>query len=222
MPSLDAALQDAFNTINRPHEALSVEEYIQGLVDFSREYRQFHEKAGNAPAHFVDESKKNGHGTPPDVTMDDRGERRGRIALEVFILQGINDSDEDLAALKAACERIAPDVIQLNTLDRPGAVSHLHAATKNQLEAIQKYLGPEHVEIIAAVKDRKEIKSYREDMASAILETIHRRPCTVQDLATVLGSHVNEINKYISDLEEMGKITSVRQDRGLFYHSVKS
>ncbi len=229
MPSLDAALPDTFKAINRPHGALSVETYIQGLADFSREYRQFHEKDSDAASYSKGETDNNGLGSPSGAAINEptqidshRGSApKGKIALEVLILQGMNDSDEDLAALKVACDRIAPDVIQLNTLDRPGAVSHLHAATKEQLEAIQRYLGKENVEIIAAVKDRKEIKSYREDMASAILETIHRRPCTVQDLATVLGSHVNEINKYISDLEEKGKITSVRQDRGLFYHSVK-
>lgn len=196
MPSLDAALSETFKKINRPHPLLSMETYIQGLVDFSREYHH------------------SGQGSEKKET--------GKIALEILILKGINDSEEDLAALKRACDRISPDVIQLNTLDRPGAISNLHAAALEQLESIQHYLGPENVEIIAAIKDRKAIKSFREDMASAILETIHRRPCTVQDLATVLGSHVNEINKYLSDLEEKGNITSVRQDRGLFYHSVKS
>ncbi|MCD4789369.1 MAG: hypothetical protein K8R37_05155, partial [Bacteroidales bacterium] len=69
----------------------------------------------------------------------------------------------------------------------------------------------------ASAPERKDIKSYRSDMESAILETIFRRPCTLDDLAKILGTHINEVNKYLDVLEADDKIESVRQERGLFY-----
>jgi wyosine [tRNA(Phe)-imidazoG37] synthetase (radical SAM superfamily) len=39
MPSLDAADEVAFQVVNRPHEALSLEQVWQGLVEFRRAYR---------------------------------------------------------------------------------------------------------------------------------------------------------------------------------------
>ena len=66
-------------------------------------------------------------------------------------------------------------------------------------------------------KERKDIKSYRKDTESAILETIFRRPCTVDDIAKILGSHISEVNKYLDVLEAESKIEAVRQERGVFY-----
>lgn len=151
--------------------------------------------------------------------VDFRAEFKGKLGLEILILPGCNDSAEDLAALKQAVERIKPDIIQLNTLDRPGVVADIQSADREQLEKIATFFKPLPVEIIAAAPKRKEISSYRDDMEAAVFETVMRRPCTLEDLATILGSHVNEINKYLGSLEEAGKIESVRLKRGLFYQA---
>lgn len=146
-----------------------------------------------------------------------RNESQGKFALEIFILPGCNDTADELTSLKTAIERINPDIIHLNTLDRPGVVSNIRSATRRELEDIADFFKPFSVEVIAAAPERKELNSYRSDIESAILETVLRRPCTLEDLATILGSHVNEINKYLGALEEAGKIEPVHQERGLFY-----
>lgn len=148
-----------------------------------------------------------------------RQEFKKKLALEIFILPGCNDTPEELKALKGAVERINPDLVQLNTLDRPGVISNLSAATRDELEKIAIFFKPFKVEVIAAAPKRKELSSYRSDMESAILETVLRRPSTLEDLAAILGTHMNEINKYLATLEETGKIESVRQERGLFYQA---
>ena len=145
----------------------------------------------------------------------------GHLALEVLILPGVNDSPEDLVALKQACDRIRPSVIQLNTLDRPGALPDLSAASHDRLNEIREFLGRDRTEIIAAAFRRKETRAYREDMESAIVETIHRRPCTPEDLAVILGTHVHEINKYLSVLEKEGRVMARQRDRGVFYQTTK-
>ncbi len=150
---------------------------------------------------------------------DFRQEYKGELNLEVFILPGYNDSIQDLLMLKQAIDQIKPDAVQLNTLDRPGVISGIHAATKAELEQIALVLGNDNIEIIASANQRKDLKSYRSDMESTILETIKRRPCTLEDLAKILGTHINEINKYLTPLEQDGRIESIYQERGLFYHT---
>ncbi|MFO7889929.1 MAG: radical SAM protein [bacterium] len=180
LPSLDAASDLCFRIINRPFHSLDINEYIKGLIDFSKEYT-------------------------------------GEIWLEVFILPGHNNNKEELQLLKEAFEKIKPDIIQINTLDRPGTVASLKAADKQELQKIADFWNLDKVEIIATAPKRKEIKSYREDIETAILETISRRPCTLGDLAEILGLHVNEINKYLDVLEADNKIKVVKQPRGNFY-----
>lgn len=180
LPSLDAASDLSFRKINRPFNKLNINEYIQGLVDFRKEYS-------------------------------------GKIWLEVLILPGYNDNPEDLQLLKEAFEKIKPDSIQLNTLDRPGTIDGLRTASKHELQQIVDFWNLDNVEIIATAPERKKVKSYREDTETAIWETICRRPCTIDDLVKILGLHINEINKYLDVLESENKIESVRQERGLFY-----
>ncbi|MDT8400657.1 MAG: radical SAM protein [Bacteroidales bacterium] len=149
--------------------------------------------------------------------VDFRNEYRGKIFLEVFILPGYNYTDDELDELRKAIIRIKPDSVQLNTLDRPGTVSGLKPAAKEDLERIIEYWGLPGVEIIAAAAKRKESKSYREDAEDAIMGMISRRPCTVDDLSETLGMHISEINKYLDVLSAHGRIVSVRQERGIFY-----
>ncbi|RLD50458.1 MAG: radical SAM protein [Bacteroidetes bacterium] len=180
LPSLDAALQQSFNKINRPFQSLNIQEYIQGVADFSKEFK-------------------------------------GEIWLEILIIPEFNDSKEDLAKLKTAIRKIHPNKVQLNTLDRPGTVSGLMPADREQLKKIVDYWNFDNVEIIASVPERKEVKSYRDDIETAILETIARRPCTLDDLNKILGIHINEINKYLGVLEDKNKIINVQLERGIFY-----
>ncbi|OQX98337.1 MAG: radical SAM protein [Bacteroidetes bacterium 4572_117] len=150
-----------------------------------------------------------------------RKEFKGKIWLEVLILPEFNDSLKELKLLKAAFLKINPDKIQINTLDRPGTVEELRPAGISELKCIVKSWDLDNVEIIAAVPERKDIKSYRQDTESAILETIARRPCVVDDLAKILGTHASEINKYLGVLENESKIETIRQERGLFYRIKK-
>lgn len=149
-----------------------------------------------------------------------RSEFKGEIWLEVFILPGYNDSSQEIGEIKKAINEINPDKIQLNTLDRPGAVEGLRPASHEELVAIQNQLDFENIEIVAAAARRKETKAYRNDTETAIMETIARRPCTVHDLRDILDIHINEINKYLDVLEADGKITTEIGERGLFYRAV--
>lgn len=141
----------------------------------------------------------------------------GEIWLEILILPGYNDGEENLKALKDAILKIKPGRVQLNTLDRPGAVGGLLPAPMAQLEEIAIFLEGAEIEIIAPPQERSQVKSYRSDVENAILETISRRPCTLGDLEKILGLHINEINKYLGVLEEEGKVESIQQERGMFY-----
>ena len=149
--------------------------------------------------------------------IDFSNEFEGEIWMEVLILPGYNDDMDNINSLKEALLKIKPDRIQLNTLDRPGTVDGLRAATGRELEKIVRYWALENVEIIAPVQERQDMKSYRTDVESAILETISRRPCTLQDLERILGLHINEINKYLSVLEESMEIETTQQERVTFY-----
>jgi len=182
LPSLDAATNTVFNKINRPVSGFGIDKYLQGLIEFGKEFS-------------------------------------GKIWLEIFILPEYNMKQLELEKLKGAILKIKPDSIQLNTLDRPGTVADLHSASGEELEEIVRVWNLENIEIISPAVQRKNLSAYRSDAEATILETISRRPCTIEDLMGILGLHINEINKYLDVLEEENKITAIRQQRGIFYQA---
>lgn len=149
--------------------------------------------------------------------VDFRKEFNGKLWLEVFILPGYNDSLNELRELKNLILKIKPDSVQLNTLDRPGTLQDLRGATRTELQRIVDFWELDFVEIIAAAPERADIKAYRKDIETAILETILRRPCTLDDLTKILGLHINEVNKYLDVLEAENRIGILKQERGIFY-----
>jgi len=185
LPSLDAATEKSFREINRPEQNLNLKDYINGLVNFRKEFK-------------------------------------GKIWLEILILPGYNDDTINLDELKKAILRINPDSVQLNTLDRPGAIEGLRPASATELKSIKEYWSLDNVEIISKPANRKKIKAYREKTEKAILETIFRRPCTAEDLCEILGLHLNEVNKYLDVLSAEKKLTTKREARGVFYSVLKS
>jgi len=146
-----------------------------------------------------------------------RKEYSGKIWLEIFIIPGLNDSNHELEALKQTIKKINPDQIHLNTLDRPGTVSTLRPASREELEHVLRIFQMETAVIVADPPEHKALFAYRKDKASAILGTIARRPCTLKDLSEILGLPADEMKTYLAAMEAEGTIKSVKQKRGLFY-----
>lgn len=183
VPSLDAVSKAAFTKLNRPVKGVSVEDIIDGIQAFAREFT-------------------------------------GTIWLEIFILPGINDTPKELKALRQIILSIDPEMVQLNTLDRPGTVFHIRPASPAELARVKEMLDMDIIQIIAKVADKKNMGQQR-DMASAVLETIHRRPCTREDLVSILNADPHQMGTLLAALEAEGRIESRHQARGVFYQTIK-
>jgi wyosine [tRNA(Phe)-imidazoG37] synthetase (radical SAM superfamily) len=138
--------------------------------------------------------------------VDFRREFKGEMWLEVFIAKGINDSDEELANLYRTVKKIQPHRVQLNSLDRPPAVEGIQPADMETLERIMDQWGDLTVEIIKRIRKREEIAAFSFNLENNILNTIKRRPLTIDDLETLTGKNRLEIFKYIDVLEKEKKV----------------
>lgn len=145
---------------------------------------------------------------------------QGQIWLEVFIIPGINDMEEELLPLREAIARIKPDIVQLNSLDRPGAEEWVEAATARDLKKVKDFMAialSTPIEIIAKIKYQGGMDSLDAEVVSFIQATISRRPSTAEDLAEMLNIHINEIMKILRELAHEGKLQAERMARGVFY-----
>lgn len=148
-----------------------------------------------------------------------RTEYRGKLLLEIFIVPGINDGEDEIGRIKKALPRIRPDRIQLNTLDRPGTERGLRPASRRELEAIASLLAGFEVEIVGAPPGRERPgpagsgAGTREDL----LATIGRRPSTVDELMNALGLGRGEVEEMLCGLLDEGLVRCDALARGEFY-----
>ena len=133
----------------------------------------------------------------------------GEIWLEVFIVDGLNSSDQQMGCIGACIERIEPDRVQINTAVRPPAEADVRAPSAQRLEAIREMLGP-RAEIIAPGRAFEEAAGAHAEK-DEVLAMLRRRPCTLEDIANGLGIHPNEAVKCVRALLDEGAI--VRRQR---------
>jgi wyosine [tRNA(Phe)-imidazoG37] synthetase (radical SAM superfamily) len=145
-----------------------------------------------------------------------RSEFKGKIILEIFIIPGVNDSQEELEKLKRASEEIKPDGIQLNTLHRPSAEKWIKRADYGQLEKIRDFFSPLPVEIIGSPSGKTEA-AVVDNLQERIIATLKRRPSTADDLISALGSERNNMEKNLAEMIDRGIVNIEENARGVFY-----
>lgn len=133
-----------------------------------------------------------------------RREFGGQMWLEVFLIEGVNSSDEQVERIGECIERIDPHRVQLNTAVRPPAESEVRAVPHERLEEIREMLGP-RAEVIAPGAEL-ELPAGGEARKERVLDMLRRRPCTLQDVAVGLAIHPNEAVKYVQALLEEGVV----------------
>jgi len=173
----------------------------------------------------------------PDISIEKlisglctfRDEYSGQIWLEVFLIKGINDNDEQIRKISTIIKRIRPDKVQLNTAVRPTIEKNLAKMSFQELENIAARLG-QNCEVIADIPSGDEIRDkasgvstqYFEDQKhiETLFSMLKRRPCSLNDICSSMNLHQNQSLKYISDLQQRGLIESEESDGIIFFKAL--
>lgn len=154
---------------------------------------------------------------------DFRKEYKGQIWLEVFLIESINSSPEQIAKINTAIKRIRPDKVQLNTAVRPTAEEYVRKLDAKKLNDIAVQIGT-NCEVIADFSQRQTSeKKYEkalkqeEKIAETLFSMLKRRPCSLDDICSSMNLHSNEAIKYISSLTEQGRIQSENVDGTIYF-----
>ena len=146
-----------------------------------------------------------------------RKEFAGKINLEIFLVPGINDTPEELALIKEAALRIAPDLVQLNRLDRPGAEKGVETFPYEEFLRVTDFLQPLNVEIIGKPDTSRAANATVHEQLQMVRAVLKRRPSTVEDLSLMLGLRPTEVHKLLRHLETEGSLIQREMERGTFY-----
>ena len=138
----------------------------------------------------------------------------GKVYLEIMLVKGINDSEEEIGRINRFVGQLNADKIQLNTVVRPPADPEAKPADPQELLKIKGLFDPSLPVETVADFDRMTSKAYHKDLEQAILELLRRRPTRKDEMATALGIHPNEIIKYLQALETSKKIRRLETESG--------
>ncbi len=144
----------------------------------------------------------------------------GKMWLEILLLYGVTGVAPYVRKMLPLVERIRPDRIQLNTAVRPPADPIVRPVPERDLHELAG-LFDSKAEVIAcfspAEKEHKFL-ARRED----VLAMLRRRPCSIEDIASGMGIHHNEVIKYIGQLERDGQAQSEIRAGTVYYVAVEN
>jgi wyosine [tRNA(Phe)-imidazoG37] synthetase (radical SAM superfamily) len=149
--------------------------------------------------------------------IDFRKAYRGDIWLEVFVLDNVNATEDDARKLKAWIEKIGPQKIHVNTAVRPTAEANARRASQETLVRFCRILG-KNAEVIAPYRN-SEKHDGGVGVEKNLLGLLARRPCTLDDMASGLSVHRNNLLECLNPLLENGTIEAVKKGSEVYYQA---
>ncbi len=122
----------------------------------------------------------------------------GKIWIEIFIIHDLNDNKKELDLFIDVLKKIKPELIQLNSLDRPGTENRVKKTSYEDLLKIKNYFKEfNNVEIISKYNPDKSIETLSDNKKELILSTIKRRPCSFNDLLKITNLDIDDLKIYL-------------------------
>jgi len=149
---------------------------------------------------------------------------RGELLLEIFIIPGINDTPEELKRFLSVIPRLHTTRVQLNALDRPGARAWVAPAPRQRLLEIAEFLKPLPVAVDIIARDAAAQRGPAPAQGNAeglVLSTLKRRPCTVQDIASIAGLAGPAAEKLLNGLVKRHKAAKSTVSGIVFYSAIE-
>lgn len=183
LPSLDTLVPAEYLRLNRPAPDLDPDQADMGLTRMVRALQDF--RSGYA----------------------------GRLYLEVLLVAGVNDSEENLALLSNFVSDLKPERVDVVTMTRPGAHEGARPVDSQSMarwrEALNAHApeaarpgGPE----AATLRNAPEPMPDAADLEATLHASLSRRPQTAAQLAQALAVPLADVQKALASLEKHGHI----------------
>jgi wyosine [tRNA(Phe)-imidazoG37] synthetase (radical SAM superfamily) len=142
---------------------------------------------------------------------------RGQLWLEILLVRGINDSNDDISSLVDFTAELKPGRVQLNTVVRPPSEDYARPLTLEELEGIALLFTPK-AEVIAEFEAKSRHTDKEHLKQNLIIDILNRRPCTFKDIAASLAYDEGEIETVIAAMVKDGAVEAKDENSGRYYY----
>lgn len=143
------------------------------------------------------------------------------VWLEVFLLEGVTGTPEEVKRIAAWTRKMKPAKVQLNTVSRPPCEDDAFPVPVERLEALAVLFDPP-AEVIGDAFVGGPSAAAGSVTDADILALIRIRPCTAEGVAAGLGLHIHESAKRLADLCDRGTAMTVRREKSVYYETARS
>lgn len=145
---------------------------------------------------------------------------KGELWLEVFVVRGINDSEDAMRRIAALAEKIGPDRIHLNTVARPPADSSAGAVSPEVLGRLAGLFNPLG-EVIASFHDDGQLSAHDRGVDD-VEALVSRHPCRLEEIAAFFANDLAATEAMLRKMIDAGKVRQEKHGSELFYTAVNA
>ncbi|EFI33913.1 Radical SAM domain protein [Desulfonatronospira thiodismutans ASO3-1] len=138
----------------------------------------------------------------------------GRVLLEILLVPGINDSRENMEKITVFLKNLDHERVDLSVMSRPGAHMQLKTPDHETLHRWQKAL---HTPLTGAETGTGPGTRGRAASVSTIMDSIRRRPQTLEQLCSALGTAPEETSAMLDELVQEQKVRALGHRKEKFY-----
>ncbi len=114
---------------------------------------------------------------------------KGELIIEILVVKGINDKEEEFKKLNDVLAKINPDRVDISTIDRPPAYK-VEGVSTDRLFELAEYIKNQNIFIPTREKINYKIENLTKE---ELLNTLKKRPFSESDVKNILDEHTQKI-----------------------------
>ena len=137
----------------------------------------------------------------------------GELIIEILVVKGINDKEEEFEKINEVLARIKPNRVDISTVDRPPAYN-VEGVRIDRLFELSTKIQNQHIFIPTREKLNFRIENLTKE---ELLTTLKKRPFTDSDIQNIFDSHTKRL---LNDLMKENLIEEVWVGGVKFYKAI--
>ncbi|MCF2140679.1 MAG: radical SAM protein [Candidatus Lokiarchaeota archaeon] len=148
-----------------------------------------------------------------------REEFSGILYLEVMLVKGINDKEEQVSKIAKLIEKIHPNVVFVNVPVRPPAESWVKIPDQENIDKAREILNARRMDYLPA----GDFSSLEKNPIEAIIDIIGRHPMREEDIETFLHGRIINNPDRIKELKEqiISELRAISKVKEISYGSTR-
>ena len=148
-----------------------------------------------------------------------RQEYQGQMWLEILIVAGFNDSQQELDGLAKAARELNVERVQIHTANRPSPENEVEPASLEVLKGLAKAIGS-HAQVVGDITSPQPVANPGDDLKLQVLNVVRKRPGRVKDVSVITGVDGDCVAKVLDELTKAGQIRKIAYQNDNYFIGV--